>query len=129
MMFKWLDGREAAHVGEALADQFAPAKRQKSTLEELLLRADRDVRTLQLNFYKKARFANSFKWRLIENGVEPDEANAVTQSLILHLAQEQANAAAQTCRARQPRRRRRSAPRPRQRGARRRRLGASRRAL
>ena len=95
MMLKWFDGREAAHVGEALADQFAPAKRQKSTLEELLLRADRDVRTLQLNFYKKARFANSFKWRLIENGIEPDEANAVTQSLILHLAQNEAGAAAQ----------------------------------
>ncbi len=25
---------------------------------------------LNLNFYQKARFANSFKWRLIENGVE-----------------------------------------------------------
>ncbi len=111
MMFKWLDGREAAHVGEELADQFAPApsraggsvrdekiaaKRQKSALEELLLRADRDVRSLELNFYKKARLANSFKWRLIENGVEPDEANAVTQSLILHLAQDEAGAAAQT---------------------------------
>ena len=69
---------------------------QKSTLEALLLRADRDVRTLQLNFYKKARFANSFKWRLIENGVEPDEANTVTQSLILHLAQNEAGAAAHT---------------------------------
>ncbi len=37
-------------------------------------RADREVRTLRLNFYKKARFANSFKWRLIENGVEPERS-------------------------------------------------------
>ena len=25
---------------------------------------------VELNFYQKAQFANSFKWRLIENGIE-----------------------------------------------------------
>jgi tetratricopeptide (TPR) repeat protein len=100
MMLKWLDAREAAEVGVALADQFSltpggsgssgksGSKRQRqSPLEELLRGADRDVRGLHLNFYQKARFANSFKWRLIERGVERSEADAVTQSLILHLSQ------------------------------------------
>ena len=48
-------------------------------MQALLQRADSEVRTLRLNFYKKAKFANSFKWRLIENGVEPSIANEVTQ--------------------------------------------------
>jgi tetratricopeptide (TPR) repeat protein len=100
MMLDWFNGREAAKLGVILADQFAPGSaspsakpaaqsplKRKTTAQELLQRADRDVRALRLNFYKRARFANSFKWRLIENGVEPGAANEVTQSLILHLAQ------------------------------------------
>ena len=106
MMPKWLDAREAAGVGLALADQFdlapaetagsgrlGPKKNRASAMEDLLSRADADVRGLRLNFYKKARFANSFKWRLIERGVEPAEADIVTQSLILHLARNQVEAA------------------------------------
>jgi tetratricopeptide (TPR) repeat protein len=103
MILAWLNGREAAEIGAALADEFAPRTEsavtrdspQRSTsgsLEHLLQRADSDVRPLQLNFYKKAKFANSFKWRLIENGVERNIADDVTQSLVLHLSQNQAPA-------------------------------------
>ena len=49
-------------------------------------RADRDVRTLGLNFYKKAKFANSFKWRLLENGVGKELADEVTRRLVVHLS-------------------------------------------
>ncbi len=45
------------------------------SMEQLLRRADSEVRPLQLNFYKKAKFANSFKWRLIENGVARETAD------------------------------------------------------
>jgi tetratricopeptide (TPR) repeat protein len=106
MMLDWFNAREAAEVGTALADQFAPqstpaasrgnkaAQGQSSdALQELLRRADSDVRKLRLNFYKKAKFANSFKWRLIENGVKPEAANEVTQCLILHLSQKMADTA------------------------------------
>jgi Flp pilus assembly protein TadD len=100
-MLKWFNAREAADVGVALADEFAraaapqpPTRKAKSeqagqlsALGELLQRADRDVRTLDFNFYQRARFANSFKWRLIENGVKRDVADDVTQSLIVHLSQ------------------------------------------
>src|SRR5882757_10259967 len=106
MILAWLDGREAAGIGTALADEFAPradpAVKQSSpqsstsgSLEQLLRRADRDLRPLKLNFYKKAKFANSFKWRLIENGVARETADAVTQSLILHLSQSRALALGQ----------------------------------
>ena len=102
MMLKWFNAREAADVGTALADHFATAtaprarpergsegrrKEHATPLQELHERADREVRVLRLNFYQKARFANSFKWRLIEKGVESGTADAVTQSLLMHLAQ------------------------------------------
>jgi tetratricopeptide (TPR) repeat protein len=111
MILAWLGGREAADIGVALADQFAPRSHAAATqrpregdaaesMRQLLRRADREVRPLQLNFYKKAKFANSFKWRLIENGVEKKTADDVTQLLIVHLStpeaapQEQSSAVA-----------------------------------
>jgi tetratricopeptide (TPR) repeat protein len=98
MILGWFNGRKAAEIGVALADEFAPRVPTGSThdsakgihsdsLERLLQRADNEVRPLQLNFYKKAKFANSFKWRLIENGVGRKTADDVTQSLVVHLAQ------------------------------------------
>jgi len=99
MILAWLDGREASEIGAALADEFAPRtaamvqgsaqNSHSGSLEQLLRRADTEVRPLQLNFYKKAKFANSFKWRLIENGVARKFADEVTQSLVVHLSQSQ----------------------------------------
>ena len=92
MKLKWFSAREAADLGVALADQFAAAaaprpahvrgsegkRRDHATaLQELQARADRGA-ALELNFYQKARFANSFKWKLIENGLESGMADGVT---------------------------------------------------
>jgi tetratricopeptide (TPR) repeat protein len=98
MPLEWFNAREAAEVGAELADQLtkgtisAPAVRAtKSTqahtlkLKELLDKAER-VRSLRLNFYKRVKFANSFKWRLIENGIEGALAGELTQNLVLHLS-------------------------------------------
>jgi tetratricopeptide (TPR) repeat protein len=100
MIMEWFDASEAAKIGVELADQFAPQQLTRATthvnqsvpskqgdeLLAILQRADRDVRVLRLNFYKKAKFANSFKWRLLENGVEKTLADEVTQRLVLHLS-------------------------------------------
>jgi tetratricopeptide (TPR) repeat protein len=107
MIFKWLNASKAAKLGAALADQFAPKQVVSSTthseqsalsqsgdaLQEILHRADREVRSLRLNFYKKAKLANSFKWRLLENGVGRALADEVTQRLALHLADSQLRSA------------------------------------
>jgi tetratricopeptide (TPR) repeat protein len=107
MILQWFDASEAAKIGAELADQFAPQyvtragkhasqstpSKEGDELDVILQRADREVRGLRLNFYKKAKFANSFKWRMIENGVEPSIADEVTQSLILHLARDQTEGA------------------------------------
>jgi tetratricopeptide (TPR) repeat protein len=85
MILEWFNTGEATKIGVELADQFARQKRGDE-LQMILQRADREVRGLRLNFYKKAKFANSFKWRLLENGVERSLADEVTQRLVLHLS-------------------------------------------
>src|SRR5271168_3555717 len=104
MILAWLNGREAAEIGVAIADEYAPQSTSATpgsprngasgSMEHLLRRADREVRPMQLNIYKKAKFANSFRWRLIENGVARETADEVTKRLVLHLSQNQAQAPA-----------------------------------
>src|SRR5271163_4189906 len=89
MILKWFNGREAAEIGAALGDEFAAQASASSSIGQLLRRADSEVRPLNLNLFKKAKFANSFKWRLIENGVDRNTADTVTESLLLHLSQSQ----------------------------------------
>jgi tetratricopeptide (TPR) repeat protein len=100
MILHWFDASEATKIGVRLADQFAPQQapcaaghRGQSAprthgdgLQLILQRADLEVRSLRLNFYKKAKFANSFKWRLLENGIDQTLADEVTQRLVLHLS-------------------------------------------
>lgn len=100
MIFHWFNAREAEEIASELADQFTPqasgpiaapnragaAKDGSAALQDLLGRVNTDGRLAGLNFYKRARFANSFKWRLLENGIEPGTANSVTHSLIVHLS-------------------------------------------
>ena len=100
--------RQAAEGGSALADQFAPPTVSRSitrgkkksakgkrgaALEELLRRAERETRALRLNLFEKATFATTFKWRLLENGVERETADEVTRTLVLHISQNQADPA------------------------------------
>jgi tetratricopeptide (TPR) repeat protein len=107
-VLNWFNAREAVDVGVALADQFAPSaspdspRRRKAAsrygadkaLKELLRRAERDARAQRLNFYQRARFANSFKWRLLESGVPPKLAAEVTRRLVVHLLLNQGEPAA-----------------------------------
>jgi hypothetical protein len=96
MILEW---QVAVEAGTSLADIFAPpigsrsvgrAKKGKSkdagrSLQGILDRLDRETRVLRLNFYKRVKFANSFKWRLMENGVEKTVADQVTHSVLLRL--------------------------------------------
>ena len=100
MIRNWFNSREATEIGIALADQYArerdstaipngaiTAKGQPTDpLQDILDRAGRELHTLRLNFYKRAKFANSFKWRLLEKGVGRDLADTVTEKLVLHLS-------------------------------------------
>lgn len=99
-MLNWFNAREAADVGTALADDFfsqtqaVPAARGKNAgtgakgkgVQKLLQRVDREARTLQLNFYKRAKLATSFKWRLLQNGVQADLVDELTRILVFRLS-------------------------------------------
>lgn len=94
MIRNWLNATDAVEFGIALADQYVRSSPESKTapagemaaIQALLGRADREVRPLRLNVFKKAKFANSFKWRLLENGVDKITAGEVTQALVLHLS-------------------------------------------
>jgi tetratricopeptide (TPR) repeat protein len=111
MLLDWLNAREATKVGAALADDFvmhsadaSPGDRQDGhgaptgplpkLLQKLLQRVDREARPLQLNFFKRAKLANSFKWRLLEKGVERQLVNELTHALVLRLTPNQVGAVA-----------------------------------
>jgi tetratricopeptide (TPR) repeat protein len=107
MIFSWLDASKAVEFGIALADQLAPRagsgppqggktepQAAVTALREILARADHGVHTTDLNFYKRAKLANSFKWRLIENGVKRATADEVTQTLVLSLSVDSADQSA-----------------------------------
>jgi tetratricopeptide (TPR) repeat protein len=103
MLFRWFNAREASEAGVMLADESplvkttvsaarrreAGARSQGEALQAFLHQAVDKVRDLNLNFYKRARLANAFRWRLLEKGVDSEEALEATQTLVLHLTAEQ----------------------------------------
>jgi tetratricopeptide (TPR) repeat protein len=109
MLLNWLNAREATEVGTALADDFvlqtasassnghradagsrAPALQLQNFLGRFLQAVDRKARPLQLNLFKRAKLANSFKWRLLEKGVERAIVEELTRALVLRLSTGQA---------------------------------------
>src|SRR5580704_14724 len=91
-----LTTRIASDAGIGLAEQFIAATpgpsaqgrqsnpaEQREAIHALLTGVDRDVRPLQLGFCRRAKLGNTFKWRLLEHGVEPALADELTR-LVLH---------------------------------------------
>lgn len=90
--------RQAAAVGTALANQMvanAPDFRlprlsrgepPSLPLQHFLAHVDREARPLQLGPLRRAKLANSFKWRLLDHGVQSEFANELTRMLLLRLS-------------------------------------------
>ena len=98
MPLDWFRSREATAMGAVLADQLVQRPQQLAQVDKvlrgLLERAQGDLRALDLNFYKRAKLTNSFKWRLIEKGVDQPLVEAATHTLLLHLTSPSAPVAA-----------------------------------
>jgi hypothetical protein len=100
MILEWFNAKQATEVGNALAEEFvrqtasSPSKRRKKTraeenhaeLQSFIQRIDSEARPLRLNLYKRAKLANSFKWKLLQNGFEQPIADELTRMLLLRLA-------------------------------------------
>jgi tetratricopeptide (TPR) repeat protein len=82
MLFSWLKAQDAVDAGAALADSF-PTRAAGPAIGEFIRSATQALRDRNLNFYQRARFANAFKWRLLEKGVPADTARDVTQTLLI----------------------------------------------
>ncbi len=106
-MFDWLNGRQAAEVGAELADDLvvqmaaelpgyrhrqsdSPGRRERlpNLTQRLLERVDRVARPLQLNVFKRAKLASSFKWRLLEKDVAPQLVDEFKLALVRRLSAE-----------------------------------------
>lgn len=99
MLLNWLNARDVTELGRSLADHFAPPAHPPSaahkktakltdqkTIQTFLQRVDREARPLKLSFYKRAKLANSFKWKLLEHGVDQHRIDELTQVLLLRLS-------------------------------------------
>jgi hypothetical protein len=105
-MFSWFNATEFQRFGEELALLFmedkptAPEGNRKQrrgkkgdanandpiqiTMRKLANRVTAFEARKRANIYKKAKFANAFKWKLIEGGYDAKFADELTKELVIH---------------------------------------------
>ncbi|MBS0420841.1 MAG: sulfotransferase [Proteobacteria bacterium] len=83
MLLNWIKAQDAVDAGSHLADAF-PTHATGEFLQPFVKKATQDLQARNLNFYKRVRFANAFKWRLLEKGVAAETAHDVTQTLLVN---------------------------------------------
>ena len=98
MWLDWFSSRIAAQVGNSLADHFIAAAavakgrrlprpaEQAQAIQSFLARVDSEARPLRLGIFRKAKLANSFKWRLLDGGTDPALVDELTRMLLLRLS-------------------------------------------
>jgi tetratricopeptide (TPR) repeat protein len=83
MLLNWIKAQDAVDAGSHLADSF-PTQPTGEFLQPFVKQASQDLQARNLTFYKRVRFANAFKWRLLEKGVPAETAHDVTQTLLVN---------------------------------------------
>jgi hypothetical protein len=96
-MFSWFDARDAQQFGETLAGFFServpaddtgkkvPASKKLETVEKMALQVQIFKVNHKLNLYKKAKLANSFKWKLLDAGYQSEVVDELTRTLLVKL--------------------------------------------
>lgn len=99
MVLDWLNARQAIEVGARLADHFLPAGRAsaqerrnavastdwRKDVQRFRQRVAQEAGSLKLNFFKRAKLLNSFKWKLVEHGFDSATAEDLTHELLMQL--------------------------------------------
>lgn len=91
MLFDWFDARAATECGASLAEFVAeriPNKNPKKapdSLAKLFAQVERFKQGNKLNMYKKAKLANTFKWKLRDYGYTDEFVDEMTKEVLLHL--------------------------------------------
>ena len=91
--------RIAAEIGSKLADHVLAARAaagrksknaqsstQDAMVQSFLAQVDREARPLRLGIFRRAKLANTFKWRLLENGVDGAVADDLTKLMLVQLS-------------------------------------------
>ena len=95
-MLSWFDARDAQEFGASLAEFFieriqreAPGKKNKpmakkqAVLDKMFVKIQLFKTKHKLNFYKKAKLWNAFKWKLLDANYDPEFVNELTKVLML----------------------------------------------
>ena len=99
MLQNWFDASEAQEFGKSLAEIYATKnaiidhKREKAStvnkraklLGKLTLVVNQFGKTRRLNFYKKAKLGNAFKWVLLDKGYDTKFVDELTKEVVLAL--------------------------------------------
>ena len=105
-MFSWFNAAEFQRFGEELAVLFMEDKHAadegnrkqrrmlkvkgkgrdpvQDSLRKLLIRISAFEARKNANVYKKAKFANAFKWKLKEAGYDAEFADELAKELVIH---------------------------------------------
>jgi len=96
-MLSWFNARDAQQFGTTLADFFidrippeesgkknkADAKRQE-VMQKMLQQIQIYKVNNKLNIFKKAKLANSFKWKLLDANFDPEFVDELTKILLVN---------------------------------------------
>jgi hypothetical protein len=96
-MFSWLDASDAQKFGTTLADfliERIPADgsgrkdkslaKKQEIINKMLLQIEIFKANHKLNFYKKAKLANSFKWKLLDAQFESELVDELTKTVLVN---------------------------------------------
>ncbi|BBB69682.1 hypothetical protein ACO0LL_27135 [Undibacterium sp. TC4M20W] len=95
-MFSWFSTKEEKAFGLQLAEfvikeiplEMAKKKQDKTVAKRQKVMQQAAIKVLEfkrdhrLNVYKKAQLGNSFKWRLLEEGFDPEVASELTTIVV-----------------------------------------------
>lgn len=100
MALSWFDASEAEAFGNALAEFYdqkfraygkagshpnRKMEKQQKLVSQILLQARQFRQGHRLNFYKKAKLGNAFRWKLKDLGHDVDLIDQMTKDLMLAL--------------------------------------------
>lgn len=95
-MLNWFDAAEAVAFGNTLADSYDAGwreldgkaahkqeDRRRKLVAHVLEQARQFGATHRLNFYKKAKLGNAFRWRLADLGHDKEVIEVMTKDILL----------------------------------------------
>jgi hypothetical protein len=98
MLFNWFDAKEAILIGIKLADYLSKelvkannklSKKQVANrakvVQKVFSQFDGFEEEVKLNFYKKSKLVNEFRWRLVEIGHDKEFIEIMVKELTLYI--------------------------------------------